>query len=488
MKSKNTKQNKAAAGEAASLATIRRRFMRTGAVQAALAILIAVFATLFAYELPFSVDLTAQNVFTLSDASRETLASLSEPVRVAAVYPDNNADPMIATLLREYAAQSGKIELQFVDAQSDPSALSSYNLGTAQTITNGTLIFNCGERVKILNTKEMYVNGPEGNVFYGERSITGAIRYVSAKQLAKLYFITGHGELSIGDDLLSAADLLRMEAYETQELVLLQQNAIPDDASAVIFAAPVTDLTPQERTVMETYLAKGGRMLLMLNPALNAQQSDVLPNFRALANSYGVELLNNYVVEEDQSYYLSVNQLYLIPRYTAHEITTPLAEAKKLVILPITQAFSQLAEVPDGVKAEPLLMTSDKSWARLDMTLDVKQKTPSDIPGLLAIAYAAQKDPQTMGGRATKAVFIGDSDFIAEGNLTAQANADFFSNVIHWLTEESEGGLIPGKVINADTLMIRAGDFVKLSVIVCGIVPLLMFAGALMVWYLRRNR
>lgn len=488
MMSEKKQQNKVADGGANSLSAIRRSFIRKGAVQIVLALLIAVFATLFSYELPFSVDLTEQNVFTLSDSSKEMLADLNEPVRVAAVFPENNPDPIITTLLREYAGQSGRIELQFVDAQRDPTALSSYNLGMAQTITNGTLIFNCGGRVKLLNANDLYLNGPEGNVFYGERGITGAIRYVSALHLNKIYFITGHGELSIGKELLSAADLLRMEAYETQELVLLQQNAIPDDASAVIFAAPGTDLTPEELAVMESYLAKGGRMLLMVNPAFNARQSDVLPNFRALVNSFGVELLNNYVVEEDQSYYLSVNQLYLIPRYSAHEITAPLGEAKRLVILPIAQAFSQLSEAPAGVKAEPLLMTSGKSWARMDMTLDMMQKTQFDIAGPLAIAFTAQKDPKTLGDRAAKAVFIGDSDFITEGNLTAQANADFYSNVIRWLTEEGAGELIPGKVMNADTLMIRAGDFVKLAVIVCGIVPLVMFIGALMIWFARRNK
>ena len=48
--------------------------------------------------------------------------------------------------------------------------------------------------------------------------------------------------------------------------MLAQQGGVPDDASVVVVAGPATDFFPPEIDALKTYLAKGGKLLLELDP------------------------------------------------------------------------------------------------------------------------------------------------------------------------------------------------------------------------------
>jgi hypothetical protein len=453
----------------------------------ALAMALAVFAVLFSSVLPFRVDLTSQRLFSLTESSREALSQLPSPVRIAAVYPDGNANEMVKSLLEAYAGASDKIELRFIDAERDPALLAGYDVGEARTITRGTIIVNSDGRRKLVYETDMFFEGTTGNQFYGERVITGAIRYVGTDFLSRAYFVVGHGERDISGKVLGAADLLRLDAWEVLQLPLLQQNSIPDDADALIFANPVQDLDEAEARMLIDYLSKGGSVLLLLDPSASAQNAQ-LPLFEAIAGLYGVGIMNNYVIEEDSSYYYTTNKLYLIPRFAAHPITRPIGMDEKMVILPLCRGISRLPELSSDVKTEELLLASDKSRARVDMTAGEGALAASDILGPIPLAYAAVKDPPEIGGRASRLVVVGDSDFITEGNIKAQANGDLFLNIMNWLLSGRENELIAGKTINADVLMIRGRDFIRIAVICCAAIPLILFFSAFALWFTNRNR
>jgi ABC-2 type transport system permease protein len=465
----------------------KKRFFFRSFLWCVLSTVLAVFAVLFFSILPFRVDLTSQKLFSLSDSTLETLSQLAAPVRIAAVYPDGNPNMMVASLLEAYARSSGKIELNFVDAEKDPGLLAGYDLGDAGTVTRGTIIVNSQGRRKLVYESDMFFEGTTGNQFYGERIITGAIRYVGSNVLPRVYFVVGHGERGLQDKMINAAELLQTDVWEVLQLPLLQQDRIPEDAGVLVFANPVQDLDESEVRILLSYLSGGGSMLLLLDPAASPQNAK-LPLFEAIAGLYGIGIINNYVIEEDTSYYYTTNNLYLIPRFAAHPITQSIVDQKKMVILPLCRGISQLPESSSDVKTSALLMSSNKSRARMDMNIPNPGAAPSDILGPIPLAYAATKEGPELGIRSSRLVVVGDSDFVMENNVNAQANGDFFLNTMNWLLGGRETEIIAGKTINADLLMIRGRDFIRLAIICCAVIPLIFFLAAFVNWLQNRNR
>lgn len=474
---KDTKEKKIS-----EIQKLRRSFAVSSVVSIALMLVIGILATGIAGRLSSGIDMTTSGVFTLSEGTLEVLQELDEDVRIGAVYASGQEETIVKELLKQYEDASDHIRVEYLDVQKDPSALAGYQTGDAQTIANGTVIVNGSGRYKLLSDDNMLMTGSEGTVFYGEQDITGAIRYVSTDDLPVLYMTTGHGEVSLSD-MDQAVSLIEGDAFEVKQLSLMQAD-IPDDAALLVIASPQADLTEYEAEMLAAYLDGGGRLLLMMDPVLS--QTDLsFPNLQSVAASYGLSLINNYVVEEDASYHLSNSQLFVIPRYGDHEVTRPLIEAEKMVILPIAMAVSSTGEQGDGIEQTVLLASTASSWARYDLAQQSTERTDRDAGGPLPLAYAVSK---TEGNTQSRVIVIGDSTFVTGTNVDAQANSAFLISVLDWLHGSKISASVPGKVISSGRLMVKQGEFRRIAIACCALLPLIMFICAGLLAMQRRNR
>lgn len=480
---KKTERN--AARKSPAVRALERKFWSGAAVMTALVLVIAIFATLISYALPWSYDMTSGGIFTLSDGTKEALAELAAPVKIGAVYASGKEETMVKALLEKYDAASDLVDVEFLDAQASPALLSGYNIGDAQTVANGTIIINSGSRYQLLSDDDMYTYGSNGNLFYGEQDITGAIRYVTTTDLPVVYLTTGHGETALSE-MTQATSLLTNEARDVRQLVMLQSD-IPDDADVIVMASPSQDISEYEYNLLVTYLAGGGSLLLMLDPFLTADAAEFV-YLNALTWEYGIDVTNNYVMEQSDSYHLSTSPLYLIPRYGDHEIVNTIATSEKLLILPIARGISTVEYDANKVSQTALLASSPNSWARFDMTSEETGKLESDVAGPIALAWAATRSGGEAGTSESRLVVIGDGSFAVGKNVTAQANGDFLVSCVNWLIGSRVTSTVPGKVINSNTMVIRGSDFTRLAVLCCAAMPLIMFAGALLIWRGRRNK
>lgn len=464
----------------------KRQFIGLAVLTVLLLTAAVTLGTMIAYEVPFRYDMTEQKLFTLSGDSLSCLEELNSPVRIGAVYPSGQENPYVSSLLNEYEKASEMVTVEYIDAEKNPSALAGYALGDVQAVFNGTLIIESGEQVQLVYSDDLFESGSSGNLFYGEREITGAIRYVSSEELPTVYFTQGHGELSVTNQLSDAIRLLQLDAYAVNTCVLLQ-TGIPEDADILILAAPQSDLTEGEVELLRQFLERGKSLLLLLDPVMNSnvKRLDVL---NGLVNAYGIDISNNYVVEEDPSYYLSTSDMYLIPRYGAHEITKPIGEAERLVILPLARGLGGVDYDKSKVTRDILLLTSDRAWARADVSIPDENKTSRDVSGPIPLGMAASRSNEGSGNISSRIVVLGDATFACDGNVTVQANGDLLLNSVNWLLGGRERELITGKVINSDVMIVRGNEFVRLAVICCAVMPMLAFCGAFLLWRLRKNR
>lgn len=447
---------------------------------------IVTFAVLLAYRLPWRYDMTAQRIFTLTEQSSEILDGLTETVQIAAVYPTGQEEMMVQSLLEEYRKASDNIVVEYVDAEREPTRLAKYQLDVA-AVANGTLIVKSGGRSKLIQSSALFQETAGGNVFSGEREITGAIRYVTATELPVVYFTQGHEETAPAQAMTQAVSALQLDAYEVRTTTLLQEGRVPEDCSILIMPSPKSDVTDDELAMLQDYLKNGGKLLFLVDSVMNTN-SIVLTNLNTLLNNYGIDINNNFVVEEDSNSYLSTNQMYLIPGFGPHEITQKIAESKQMVILPVVRGLGSVPYDEQTVRLDILLLSSNKSWARTDMTIPAAGRTEADIGGPIPLAYAAVGSNVKWGNDPCRIVVIGNSSFAYDGNLEAQANRNLFLNSVSWLQGDRNSDIIASKQINADRLIVRGNEFVKLAIICVAVLPLLAFGAAIAVWGIRRNR
>lgn len=460
-------------------------FYITSAVMTFFLIGIVVFATLISYKVPWIYDMTKDKLFTLSPQTIEVLNTVTEPVKITAVYPEDKQDKMIVSLLEEYEKESNYIIVNLIDGEREPARLAQYQLNMS-AVTNGTIIVKTEKKDKILMDSSFYTKTEAGNAFLGERIITGAIRSVTSVEMSKIYITEGHGETSLIGELSKAKQSLELNSYEIEEINLMKTDVIPKDAGLLLIASPKKDLTEKEKNTIEAYLNEGGNALFLVDAM--STNTMVLENFNQLLNSYGIDIHNNFVVEEDSNFYLSNNNMYLIPGYAYHSITEALAEDKNYVILPIAMGIRSVPVDKTICKVSPLLLTTEKSWLRADMTIQTGTRTEQDINGPIPVACAVVKSNAKQGEKDTRLVVIGNSSFIYNANIEIQANNDFFISCVNYLQGSREVNTISPKIINADTFLVRGNDFTKLAVICIGILPMIAFIGAYMVWRLRRNQ
>ncbi len=463
----------------------KRRFYLSGLLTVAAVIAIAVFATLIAYRLPWKYDMTASKVFTLSEQTQHVLASLAAPVEIIAVYPRGGADPMIDSLMSEYAKTGSQIDVQYVDAEREPGKLAEYSVGMP-AVSNGTIIVRSGNKTKLLYAADMFPVSVDGTAFMGEAQLTGAIRYVTAEEMPTIYFLEGHEESSLTGPLAQARTALELNVYTAKPLNLLKSGAVPSDAALVVIASPRKDLSGDEFKALDDYLQKGGKALLLVD--VMSTNTMVLGKFNELLHPFGIDITNNLVVEEDQNSHVRNNNLYLIPGYAQHAITQKLAQSQRYTVLPIAMGLLTLDYDQTRVKLEPLLATTPRSWMRIDLSITSTAKTETDVPGPLPVAYAATRTGSGYGKGDTRVVVVGNSTFIHADNIDAYANRDFFLSVVNWLAGGRGEETISPRILGVDRLIVRGTEFVALLMLSVIVIPLLAFGGAFLTWYLRRNR
>ena len=220
-------------------ASFRTRSFRVGgySVFAVLIVAaIAVAANVLAGALPggwTQYDLTATQLFTLSDQTTRLVQDLDTGVEIYWVVQSGGEDDTLGTLLDRYDGLSDQLTVTKVDPDVSPTFVQQY-VGDG-TLTNNSLIVVCGERSTYVSYNDIYeydltnyyTTGEYDVNFAGESALTSAIDYVTSEDLPKVYALTGHGE---GE--LSAAfqNAVEKENIDLAELSLLTEEGVPEDA------------------------------------------------------------------------------------------------------------------------------------------------------------------------------------------------------------------------------------------------------------------
>lgn len=448
-------------------------------------IAILVTANIIANKLPWKYDMTVDRIFTLSDQTKKVINTLDKNINITAFYKEGEENPTVQALLDEYVkAGGGRIKVEYMDAERNPIAAKRLDINN-EGILNDNIIFECEGKIKKVNKSDIFsLNSAYGRTFSGEQQFTGAILHITSSKLTKVYFLEGHQETGLDLELFRLKNKIENEACIAESLNLVKAGGVPDDADVLVAVSPKRDLSSEEKAMLKQYLFQGGRMILLLD--VLGDQTE-LSNFGELLNSYGIGITNNFVVEEDQNYFYTNNNMYLVPDYTDQTIVKSIKDENLAIIFPYSMNLEMIRTDDKNLIIEPVLRTSDRSWSRYNIMDATPAMTDDDVQGPATVAVAVERDNSDDRQRNTKIFIAGNAKFIDNNMLEIQGNADLFMNAVNWVRDKNDAISIRSKMLNSNQMMVRGPTFNALLIISILIIPMLVFGTGFVIWLRRRH-
>ncbi len=464
---------------------MKKNAMRGGAYSAAvtavvLAILIAV--NVFVSAMPSGAteyDISASKLYSVTSNTKSVVNALTEDVTIYWIVQADEEDDVIGKLLDRYESLSDHITVEKRNPDVYPTFAEQYTDGT---VYNNSLVVECGDRSRYIGYEDIYLTDASmysysySTSFDGEGAITSAIDYVTNPDQPVVYTLTGHGE----EDLPATfADSLEKENITVEDLSLLNTAEIPEDVACLIVYAPQSDISEAERDTLASYVAGGGRLLVMAGPV----EAAGLPNFYSLLKPYGVTAAEGIVVEEDQAHYVYPSPVALMPDLAESDVTAPLLEEGYYVIVPLAAGLT-VGENTTSASVTSLLTTSEASFSKpAGYDMATYEKEDGDIDGPFALAVDIACDS---GGEL---IWVSSSAYLDDmyNAYSSGANVNFTMNALSQLIGESETLSIRTKSLNYNYLTISDSVSGLLQVVMIGLIPL-AFLGTGIILVVRRRR
>ncbi|MEA5509647.1 Gldg family protein [Crocosphaera sp. UHCC 0190] len=453
------------------------------------------------------IDLTDNQLYTLSAETQSIVENLQQPIKVLIF--DKETNPQDKDLLENYKRYNNKFEFEIVDPDVKVGLTKEFNVKSL-----GDVYLKYGNKKQLVQTLIAFNNREA----LSEIKLTNAIEKIKKDYIPTIYLLQGHGEYSLEKEnaeqgsLSEAVSSLENKGYNVKPLNLVESFGIPTDADAIIIASPKRKLFDQEVQALKTYSEEGGNLLLLLDPNTD-------PGLEPLFKDWGIKLDNRIII--DGSGAGDVVGLGpttpFITTYGNHPITKEFANG--ISFYPLSRPIDTV-EVK-GVEATSLIVTSDKMWAENDLESgEVTFDPKTDISGPFDLGVAltrkinpTEKNNDANGNKVeekkentnsspspspssnnekpkkteSRLIIIGNSIFATNNLFGQQLNGDVFLNSVQWLGSQDEQPLsirpkeAKNRRINLSSLQVNL-----LALLALVIFPLSALVAAVVTWWRRR--
>jgi ABC-type uncharacterized transport system involved in gliding motility auxiliary subunit len=413
----------------------------------------------------------------------------------------------VLKLLEEYKYRSrGKVKLTvvqpFLDFQSAQKLAEKFKL----TSNENVVILEYGERSRVLKVAEMaeidpamMMSGGAARVksFNAEEKISSAISGLVQGKPAKVYVAEGHGEYNLhSNDRDPAGYSLLAARLGSQNLELVpwkagEEEGVPADADAMLVAGSKFPGPPAAVAALRAYLEKPGRLVIALDPGNTTGLENLLEEQGIVFD--GNKIFRKVAVLSTTGLAQGVNDETVGTRFSLHPAiawienvggSLRFGPARSLTLKPLPAGAPQ--------KAEMLVETSDRSWAK-SWPVGGNKKTDfvegEDRKGpftLAAVIDGSAPGDQGKEAPSLRVVAIGSAAAFANQNLSP-LEVDFMVNALQWVLGRQEAlGISPKAPLDfAVALDDRQQRLIILAVFLG--IPLLSSAAGVLVWWRRRH-
>lgn len=413
-------------------------------------------------------DATADQRFTLAPATVEALRALPPGLR-ATLYTDAGDNRTRAVrLLLDTLARAGPLEVGSRDLANAAAEAERYGIGSSETI-----VFALGDRYELAERPT-------------EGAIYEALRRLATPQESVLYVTRGEGEGVLGElseaGYSGLAAALETEGYRLRDLVLPAAAEIPGDAALVLIVGPDRALRETSLGALERYLARGGRLVALLEPGVETGLEPLLAGWGfALPDALVVDPASG-PVEGDPP---GVDPIVF--QFGDHPVTRGLGDNAMVFLRRARPVIPERKPEPDD-ELRALAYSSRRAWLLphpAALAPGAEPERPSDAEEGYVPLAAAGRYPRPAG--ETRIVAIGDADFASNHDFRALYNADFVLNAVHWTASREPAITLRPKTLTADQFPLTPQQSLRMLYGVGLLVPELCVVAAALAWLRRRS-
>jgi hypothetical protein len=467
----------------------------TGTVIAALVLAVLANAALVVHDVHF--DLTRERVFTPSRQALEVVDRLSQDVELTYFY--HGQDPngkRLKDMLMMLGRRNARLHVRPVDPDKHPSLAATYGV----RLYNAAVLEAGGRRLVVQSTDE--------------NEIALGIQRVMRERVITVCFIEGHHEYPIdnfefhthleglhdhshGDTSAKVVQMpghgigrlrraLEALGFEVRQIMPATQPEIPPDCVAVIDANPRTTYGPGESAALETYLARGGALLLLYDLGFVIE-----PRLARMLETLGVQLTQQVIIDPQQ-HYASDPEMVAVSGLEPHPITKNVS----LTFFPGVRALLLVPPAP-GVTATPLIRSSVASYTQPVAPVAERQVDPNATPVPAAATAAPQSHILAVAVEGTwpgttsftvpfRAVIMGDADFASNSFFPYMANSDLALAIIRWLVREEHAPSVASRLPVPPLILLTRPQMRQIFLVTEVLLPLGVLVLGAIVWWIRR--
>ncbi|MGH2575154.1 MAG: GldG family protein [Ignavibacteria bacterium] len=393
-------------------------------LRSALVLGIIVLINIISINIFLRLDLTANDIYTLSDASKNLVNNLDDRLVVKAYFTDNLPSPYNNTrrylkeILDDYRNYSnGNFHYEIISPSDETKLEEDAQKYGIQPVQVQTFKDDRAEAMKAYMGLVFLYSGKQeilpfiGNTQNLEYEITGVIRRLTAVQLKKVGILSGTDIPGI--DKIGKVNQFLSKFYNVTPVDASKNNPIPGDISVLVVFSPRAQqqqmmgmrqqapppIIPENlKFALDQYIMNGGKVIFLLSKvSIQSQQQfqfaqSINVGIEDMLESYGIKI-NNDIIKDKECAYVSIPvqqgpvQFYTqipfpyYPKITNINRDLPAFAGLSQVFLSLSCDLDTSIASFKGLKVEPLLTTSPKTG--VDKEIAVIQASGTMLPDSL---------------------------------------------------------------------------------------------------------
>jgi len=436
------------------------------------------------------IDLTSNKLYSIGETTAEVLRELDTEVEIIGLFDEKMMEStqygQVIEFIKQYENRSDKIKIKYVDPAKNPAYIQNeLDPQGVLGVSNYDFVVRSGKRAKVLSSSDIFEYTFDSQTYTGyyltglnaEYAFTGAIRYVTSEDVPVIYFAQGHGEGDPDNDFSDLKSDLELNGYEIKKINLAAVEAVPEDASLIIFANPLQDLTIDEKEKLTVYSENGGSTVFLFDPPRSKVK---FANFEDFLSDYNIALGYDVVFEmaENRSYF--GQPYYFIPTVEDNNINASLDPDKLTISIFNARSIDILINEKEWIKPKVLLSTSSQAVGKS------LEEEGEDKQGPLNVGVAVEHT-----GRLKKSwtLVFGNANFVSDNTADTTGNGKkLLINGINKILEKEADVYIPVKKYTTPRIpTITNQTIVILGIVLIIVVPLLIIGIGVFVWLRRRH-
>jgi ABC-type uncharacterized transport system involved in gliding motility auxiliary subunit len=406
-------------------------------------------------------DLTQSKRNTLSQASIDVLAQISDPISIRAFATADAEEDLrgaIQTFVAPFQRAKKDLSLTFIDPREDPVATKD-----AGVRVNGELVIELNDRSDNLRT-------------LSEQEMVNLLLRLMRSSESLISTLDGHGEGKLEGvanfDLGDLGTQLREKGFRISTVNFAVAQDVPHNTSVLVIAGPRVDLLPGEANRIKRYLERGGNLLWLVD-------FDSLRGMDVVAEYLGLDLIDGIVIDPSASAQRLPASFTLASAYAEHPITDRL---ESNTVFP----YARRIEAHEGSEFyfTPLVQAAAGGWLETTSVRDASFDGDSDIAGPITVAAALERD---VGDKRQRVVVIGTAKSFANQYIGLLGNIDLGITTMSWLAGDDSLITIEPKNRVDLTLELSRPEMAAIGFGFLIFLPLGLLVSGGIIWWRRRR-